>query len=143
MASEDMAAAEQRLAEYARRVQRIQQSAEQSQEQIKSMRARAVSPDGVVSVVLAPGGRLEDLKLTPEASRLGHDRLATLIKQTVQAAHADAAAQTQAALQPLLGESDAMEFLKEQLDTGLREEEPSAPPAPGDDDFGGPIMRRN
>jgi DNA-binding protein YbaB len=141
VASEGMAAAEQRLADYAQRVQQIQQRAEQSQEQIRSMRARAVSPDGVVSVVLAPGGRLEDLNLTPEATRLGHDRLAALIKQTVQAAHADAAAQTQAALQPLLGESDAMEFLKEQLDTGLDAEEP--PAGKDDEDFDGPIMRRD
>ncbi|WAL64064.1 YbaB/EbfC family nucleoid-associated protein [Amycolatopsis cynarae] len=152
MASDDLKAAEERLAGYATRVQEIQQRAERSQEQIKTLRARAESPDGAVRVVLAPGGRLEDLTLSPQALRLGHDRLAAAIKQTVQAAHADAARQTQAALQPLLGQSAAMEFLAEQLDTGLAEEQAENAPRrragggdSGDEDgeFGGPFLRRS
>lgn len=101
--------------DYTRRVQDIQRRAEEVQEQINSTRAQASSPDGTVSVVLAPGGRLEKLDLTPDAMRLGHDRLADTIMQTVRSAHASAAAQTQDALRPLVGESDAMDFLREHI----------------------------
>ncbi len=129
-----MGRAEQWLADYTRRVGDIQRRAEQTQEQIKNVRARAASEDGTVSVVLAPGGRLEKLELTPRALELGHDRLAATITRTIQAAHADAAAQTQDALLPLVGESDAMEFLREQVGTAL-EEEPE--PAAREDEAGG------
>lgn len=158
MATEGMAGGEQWLADYTRRVGDIQRKAQETQDQIKNMRARASSPDGAVTVVLAPGGRLESLTLSPASVQLGHQRLAASITQTIQAAHADAAAQTQAALEPLVGESDAMEFLKDQVGAAIAED-PAAPQAedqaqqqqpkprrdPGpddDDDFGGSIMRR-
>jgi DNA-binding protein YbaB len=117
-----MADAERWLADYTRKVGEIQRRAEQTQEQIKNLRARAASQDGTVSVVLAPGGRLESLTLTPRAMELGHQRLAATITQTIQAAHADAAAQTQDALRPLVGESDAMEFLRDQVDSALADD---------------------
>ncbi|PXY27536.1 hypothetical protein BAY60_14075 [Prauserella muralis] len=113
---------EQWLADYTRRVGDIQRRAEEAQEQIKTLRAQATSPDGSVSVVLAPGGRLEKLDLTQRALELGPQRLATAITQTIQAAHADAAAQTQNAIMPLVGESDAMEFLRDQIGTALPDE---------------------
>ncbi|MDI5978022.1 YbaB/EbfC family nucleoid-associated protein [Amycolatopsis magusensis] len=158
MATEGMAGGEQWLADYTRRVGEIQRKAQETQDQIKNMRARASSPDGAVTVVLAPGGRLESLALSPASVQLGHQRLAAAITQTIQAAHADAAAQTQAALQPLVGESDAMEFLKDQVDSAIAEDpaapsaedQPQPPQQPprrasaedGDDeDFGGSIMR--
>ncbi len=153
-----MAGAEQRLAEYTRRVNEIQRRAEETQERIKTLRARATSQDGSVSVVLAPGGRLESLTLSPRSLSLGHERLAATITQTIQAAHAEAAAQTQQALQPLVGGTRAMEFLREQIGTAL-EEDPAATAAdrrdaeerPGGhrsrgddgDEFGGSILRRN
>jgi len=158
-----MGRGEEWLADYTRRIGEIQRRAEEAQEQIRTLRARATSPDGSVSVMLAPGGRLEKLDLTQRALDLGPGRLAALITQTVQAAHADAAEQTQSAIMPLVGESDAMEFLREQIGTALPEEPeqeqdssggqaPSAasqPPQPrrprpdNDDDepFGGPILR--
>ncbi|AXB47774.1 hypothetical protein A4R43_39410 [Amycolatopsis albispora] len=154
-----MAGGEQWLADYTRRVGDIQRRAQETQEQIKNMRARASSSDGAVTVVLAPGGRLESLTLSPASVQLGHQRLAAAIQQTIQAAHADAAAQTQAALQPLVGESDAMEFLRDQVNTAIaedpaapadQEQPPQQPPrrsdsgdsGDDDEDFGGSIMRR-
>lgn len=151
----DMERAEAWLADYTTKVAEIQRRAEATQEQIKSLRAQAVSPDGSVSVVLAPGGRLEKLELTPRALDLGHQRLAATIMQTIQAAHADAAAQTQDALLPLVGESDAMEFLRDQVGSALEEEPEAAQPTDDrargradrsrhrDDDepFGGSILR--
>ncbi|MFD2396414.1 YbaB/EbfC family nucleoid-associated protein [Prauserella oleivorans] len=128
MTTGGMADAEQRLADYTRRVEEIQRRAEQTQEQIKNLRARSVSQDGTVEVVLAPGGRLERLTLSPRSLSLGHERLAATIMQTIQAAHADAAAQTQEALQPLVGGTRAMEFLQDQIGSAL-EDDPAGRPA--------------
>lgn len=143
-----MGDAEEWLANYTQRVSDIQRQAEETQDQIKNMRAHASSTDKSVSVELAPGGRLEKLTLNQRAMDLGPDRLAAVITQTVQAAHADAAAQTQQALEPLVGESDAMEFLRDQIGTAL-EQEPgeqdatarSNRQADDDDDFGGSVLR--
>ncbi|PXY22009.1 hypothetical protein BA062_31220 [Prauserella flavalba] len=145
-----MGRAEEWLADYTRRVGDIQRRAERTQEQIRNVRGRAASPDGSVSVVLAPGGRLETLDLTPRALELGHQRLAATITQTIQAAHAEAATQTQDALLPLVGESDAMEFLRDQVGAALAEPDEDQDSAPRrrrgrDDDedepFGGPVLR--
>jgi DNA-binding protein YbaB len=110
-----MTAARQRLDEYLSRVGDIQQRAEQAQAQIKQMRAQASSPDGTVSVTIAPGGRLEELTLTPQALGHGHQRLATLITETIRAGHAAAAQQVRDAMEPLVGGTPAMEFLSEQM----------------------------
>lgn len=139
------------LDDYTRRVAEIQQRAEQVQTDIKSMRARASSPDGTVSVVLAPGGRLESLDLTPKALEAGHQRLAKIIADTVRAAHDDAATQTQEALRPLVGDSPAMDFLRDHIEAarqddpaaGSSEQRPARRPGSDDDDepHGGSIMR--
>lgn len=123
------------LADYMRRIGDIQQRAEQTQEEIKNLRAQASSPDETVSVELAPGGRLEELHLTAQALELGPRRLADVIKQTVHAAHADAARQTQQAMEPLVGQSDAMEFLRDQLGVPEQDAEDQQHSAsfPGDD----------
>lgn len=149
------------LAAHMRKVGEIQQRVEQTQAQIKSSRARATSADNSVSVELAPGGRLEELRIANEAMRMGSKQLADVIKQTVQAAHTDAARQAEHALQPLVGESDAMEFLRDQIGLNAEEdnsdahfEQPSMSANnagreegdtrrnENDDDFGGPVLRR-
>lgn len=138
-----MAVGQEWLANYSGKIADIQRRAAEAQEQIKNMRARAESPDGAVKVVLAPGGRVENLELTPQAMSLGPDRLAAAIKQTIQKAHADAAGQTQAAVTPLVGDdSDAMEFLREQIGAAQEEEEEAEaqpkPAAPGEE---APLLR--
>jgi DNA-binding protein YbaB len=158
---EPLTAAQQRLDEYLSRVGDIQQRAEQAQAQIKQMRAHASSQDGTVSVTLAPGGRLENLTLTPQALGHGHQRLATLITETIRAGHAAAAQQMREVMEPLVGGTPAMEFLSEQIGAAelddpadspaTASDQPHvAPPRPPrrpdgpDDDDGwrpGPIMR--
>jgi DNA-binding protein YbaB len=123
-----MGPAQQRLNDYVARIGEIQRQAEQTQEQIRSLRATASSQDDAVTVILAPGGRLERLTLTPKAMELGHERLASVIGDTIRAAHDDAAAQTQSALQPLVGDSQAMDFLRDQV-VSARADDPSAPRA--------------
>lgn len=152
MHPDPMGPAQQRLNDYVARIGEIQRQAEQTQEQIRSLRARASSPDGTVTVVLAPGGRLERLTLTPKAMELGHERLASVIGDTIRAAHDDAAAQTQSALQPLVGDSQAMEFLRDQVVSAQADDpasshddaEPRRGPEDPDDDEGldGPYLQR-
>ncbi|GAA1950378.1 hypothetical protein GCM10009754_18810 [Amycolatopsis minnesotensis] len=137
-----MAVGQEWLANYSGKIADIQRRAAEAQEQIKNMRARAESPDGAVKVVLAPGGRVENLELTPQAMSLGPDRLAAAIKQTIQKAHADAAGQTQAAVTPLVGDdSDAMEFLREQIGAAQQEEEPEEAPKPAAPGEQAPVLR--
>lgn len=125
MQPDGFGAAQRRLDDYLARVAEIQRQAEETQERIRTMRAQASSSDGTVTVVLAPGGRVERLSLTPRAIELGHERLASVITETIRSAHNDAAARTQDALRPLIGESDAMEFLREHVETAV-EDDPAA-----------------
>ncbi|QUH05867.1 YbaB/EbfC family nucleoid-associated protein [Saccharopolyspora erythraea] len=106
----------------------ILRRADDVQERIRTMRAEVAGPDGAVSVVLAPGGRLERLTIAPHAMRLGHERLAALITETVAKAHGAAAQQVQAAMQPLVGGTAAMDFLREQIQPPTADD--GNPPAP-------------
>ncbi|GAB3435062.1 YbaB/EbfC family nucleoid-associated protein [Actinophytocola sediminis] len=124
----DVGAGERRLADYMRRVGEIQQRAEETQAQLKTLRARVSSPDRGVSVELAPGGRLERLTISPEAMRHGPEQLAASITETVRAAHAAVAEQMQETLQPLIGDSPAMEFLRDQIDVAQREDDDEQAP---------------
>lgn len=128
----DVGAGERRLADYMRRVGEIQQRAEATQAELKTLRARATSPDRGVSVELAPGGRLERLTITPEAMRHGPDQLAAMISETIRSAHAAVAEQMQQTLQPLIGDSPAMEFLRDQFEVAQRDEPDDEPDAPDD-----------
>jgi DNA-binding protein YbaB len=118
----DVGAGEQRLADYMRRVGEIQQRAEETQAQLKTLRAGFTSPDRGVSVEMAPGGRLERLTISPEAMRQGPEQLAATITETIRGAHAAVAEQMQQTLQPLIGDSPAMEFLRDQIEIAQREE---------------------
>jgi hypothetical protein len=60
------------------------------------------SPDGAVQIVLTATGRLDRITLTPWALRLGPERLAGVIAETIQRAHHAAGDQVEAALRPLL-----------------------------------------
>ncbi|OLF14019.1 hypothetical protein BLA60_02240 [Actinophytocola xinjiangensis] len=123
-----------------RRVGEIQQRAEQTQAELRTLRARATSPDRGVSVEMAPGGRLERLVITPEAMRNGPDQLAAMITETIRGAHAAVAEQMQQTLQPLIGDSPAMDFLRDQIEVAQREDDdepdptdPSPGPVTGDE----------
>jgi DNA-binding protein YbaB len=137
----DAGPGERRLADYARRVAAIQDQADQTRERLRTLRSRTTSADQSVTVEMAPGGRLERLVLGPEAMRHGPDRLAALITETVRQAHGEVAERMRETLHPLVGDSPAMDFLRDQIDVAQRaqpplpEEEPAAsaaPPRPAD-----------
>jgi DNA-binding protein YbaB len=133
----DFGAGERRLADYTRRVAAIQEQAEETQARLRTLRSRTTSADQSVTVEMAPGGRLERLALSPQAMRHGPERLAALITDTIQQAHGEVAERMRETLQPLVGDSPAMDFLRDHIDVARREEprppeeEPAAaPPGP-------------
>lgn len=125
-------AGERRLADYMRRVGEIQTRAEETQAQLKALRAHVTSPDRVVTVEMAPGGRLERLTLSPEASRYGPNQLAEVITETIRRGHAEVAEQMQDTMRPLIGDSPAMEFLRDQIDIAQQDDEDEPDTAPDD-----------
>lgn len=150
------------LTDFQNKIEQLEQEAQQTQEQVRELRGQASSADGTVSVVLAPGGKLDELTLSPRAMELGPQKLAAVIKQTVQAAHADAAGQTENMLESMLGDTDAMSFFREQLNPETKDDQDTAAasrsssgagnddarqtPDRGDDDTdedsGGSVMQR-
>jgi hypothetical protein len=56
-------------------------------------------------------GHLQDVRLTPQALRLGEVRLAQLLVETVRRAEADAAQQLEQAWQPLSSDPAVREIL--------------------------------
>ncbi|GAA1264773.1 YbaB/EbfC family nucleoid-associated protein [Saccharothrix xinjiangensis] len=148
MSSAEMGAGQQRLDEYVRRVNDIQQRAEETQAQLKALRAHVSSPDRSVAVTMAPGGRLEKLSLKPSAMRMSHDRLAAVITETISRGHAVVAEKMEATMRPLIGDTAAMDFLREQVTAAQQPEEVEdrqqqwqRPRNPNDDEPFGTIYR--
>jgi DNA-binding protein YbaB len=132
---------------YTRKVAVLAQRAEQVQADLKSIRAQASSPDETITVVLAPGGRVESIELSEQAMAHGHRRLGTMIAETIRAAHNQTLDRTRETMAPLLGDSPAMEFLDGHL-AASRADPPDVDPEKGqhsrtrdDDDFQPSVLR--
>lgn len=80
----------------------VQRCARETQESLTRLRVHEESPDGAVQIVLTATGRLDRITLRPWALRLGAERLAGVIAETIQRAHHAAGDQVEAALRPLL-----------------------------------------
>jgi len=147
MSSAELGAGQQRLDDYLRRVTEIQQRAEETQAHLKALRADVSSPDRSVTVTMAPGGRLEKLSLTPSAMKMSHDQLAAMITETVSRGQAAVAQQMEATMQPLIGGTSAMDFLRDQVTAAQQPEETEEPQQqrprqrPDDDEPFGTIYR--
>jgi DNA-binding protein YbaB len=63
------------------------------QQQVAEIANTATSPDGNVTVVAGAGGAVTDLRLSPNAMRLDHSQLSTLILSTMRQAVAGAVQQ--------------------------------------------------
>lgn len=132
-----------------RRVNDIQARAEETQAQLKALRAHVSSSDRSVSVTMAPGGRLDKLSLTPAAMRMSPEQLAAVITDTIHSGQAAVAEQMQATMQPLIGGTSAMDFLREQVTAAQLPQETEEPPqqrpqrrqGPDDDEPFGTIYR--
>src|SRR3954464_8663245 len=143
----------------------IARRAAEAKARFERVSATASSADGAVTVTVNTSGALQELTFGPRADELPRARLAQAVLAAAKRAQVDAAQQLTAIMAPVIGtDSDAMEFLREQIPTPeLPQEEPAPPrweftetqretppppvrparPRPDDDeDFGGPILRR-
>jgi len=143
----------------------IARRAAEAKARLERVSATASSADGAVTVTVNTSGALQELTFGPRADELPRARLAQAVLAAAKRAQVDAAQQLTAIMAPVIGtDSDAMEFLREQIPAPeLPEEEPAPPrweftetqretppppvrparPRPDDDeDFGGPILRR-
>ncbi|TVT50111.1 YbaB/EbfC family nucleoid-associated protein [Amycolatopsis rhizosphaerae] len=161
---------EARLDEVMRGFQQQAVKAAELKAKIAELRGHGRSPDGAVSVTVAPSGAVLGLQLTPAAMRRSHTQLQQEILGAIRQATQQAAATLQETVQPLLG--DRAEQFRQAFNAGLPAVEPSGPPPappsiprPGapvpvnppeqaairrnrqaapeveDNDFGGPILR--
>lgn len=107
------------LEDFERTAEQMQQQLAQSQEAFDNARGEARSSDGSVTVIVAGGGSIETLRLSPAAMKLGHEALARSIIETIRSAQAQAAHAVQDSMRPLLGEGAGMDFLSEQVEAGI------------------------
>ncbi|OLF04605.1 hypothetical protein BLA60_40095 [Actinophytocola xinjiangensis] len=96
---------------------------------------RATSPDGAISVEVAPGGLLTDLALSPAALQLDMDTLARHIVAVTERATRLAGGNMHRALSPVVGEQDLESLGYVPVD----DEEADADP---DAAFGDPLKNR-
>src|SRR3569833_3122645 len=143
----------------------IARRAAEAKARLERVSATASSADGAVTVTVNTSGALQELTFGPRADELPRARLAQAVLAAAKRAQVDAAQQLAAIMAPVIGaDSDAMEFLREQIPTpelppeepapshreftGTQRETPPPPvrparPRPGDDEaFGGPLLRR-
>lgn len=105
--------------------EQMQQQAAQLQNVIATARGNARSADGSVTAVVAPGGALISLHLDERSVQLGARRLEATITETIHRASADAAAQLEAVVRPVIGDRFDEAFKAVQV-----QEPPVAPPPP-------------
>jgi DNA-binding protein YbaB len=95
--------AEEWLQQAQQRNDRLLHQAAELQQAVMSARGTARSSDGQVTVVVAPGGALVSLQLDDRALDRGARALQAAIMDTVQLATADAAAQLEDLVRPIVG----------------------------------------
>lgn len=101
---------------YQQGLQDLRARAHRAQAELAGVEATTASPDGSVTVTVAPGGTVRRVVFSERSAELSRTRLATLVVETVARAHADAASRATEAIAPLLGErSEAMRMLRSHL----------------------------
>lgn len=116
------------LEDFEKKAEQLQRQLEASQEAMHNARGQATSPDGSVEVSAGIGGAIEELRLTPKAMQLGHDALGRLIIDTIRTAQAQAAQAAQESMRPMLGDGEAMNFLSEQVESGIAKADAAGTP---------------
>ncbi|MDR6596507.1 YbaB/EbfC family nucleoid-associated protein [Saccharothrix longispora] len=89
--------------------------------------ATACSPDGVVTVTVAPNGALRDIAFARSAG-LSDERLGELVLATVRQAQAEVARRVADVVEPEFGGTEAMDFLTGFLPAGERVARVPLPP---------------
>lgn len=118
------------LDSYQQEVTDITQRAEEAKSQLQEISATLTSSDGAVTITVNTSGALQKLSFGAKAESLSREKLAASVLSTAHRAQAQAAQQVTAVMAPLIGEdSDAMQFLQEQVPVPDDSESESAPSA--------------
>jgi DNA-binding protein YbaB len=116
------------IASYQREVADITAKAEEAKEQIKNLTGTATSQDGAVTVTVSGAGALLDVSFGSEADGLPRAQLASSIMATARRAQAQASQRILDIMGSLVGEeSDAMNFVREQIPSPEEPDEPEPP----------------
>ena len=102
---------EEWLGQYKSRIDGLRQAAEGLRENVAAAGVTASSPDGAVTVSIAPGGGLRDLKFGHRASEHTYAELAALVMKTVGKAQRQMSDKVIEAFEPIGAGTDAMELL--------------------------------
>jgi DNA-binding protein YbaB len=126
---------ERMIADLEARAHDLAQRSEEMQAQIHNASATVRSPDGAVTVTVAPNGALQHIEFSPRAADFSHVQLGQAVMATVKRAQAQAAQQVASIVEPQFGGTEAMDFLTSFIP---QEEPPPPPPAPAED---GSVLR--
>ncbi|QUH04765.1 YbaB/EbfC family nucleoid-associated protein [Saccharopolyspora erythraea] len=99
-----MTDASERIQQTLRQFEEQVQKAAQLKSAIQDMHGTAASPDGAVTVTVAPSGAVLDLRLSPNAVRQSHTDLQQAILAAIREATQNAADQLNETVAPVLGE---------------------------------------
>ena len=102
---------DQWLAQYKTRIDGIKQAAADLEENIAEASVTISSPDGSVTVTIAPNGSLRDLRFSHRAGEHSHAELAALVMKTVSKGQRAVAEKVVEAFEPLGAGTSAMDLL--------------------------------
>ncbi|MBU3063126.1 YbaB/EbfC family nucleoid-associated protein [Nocardia sp. NEAU-G5] len=91
----------------------MQQKVDVVRAALRRIKVRASSRNGELGVTVDAQGHVRDIHLTAQALRLGENRLAQVLLETIQRAEADAARQAVEAARPLTDDRLIAEAVKE------------------------------
>jgi DNA-binding protein YbaB len=123
------------LAAVDRRVQQASERAAAEVSRAGRISGRATSPDGLISVEVAPGGLLTDLQLTPAALQIDMETLARRIVSVADRATRLAGGNMHKALSPVVGEKHLESLGYVPVDDDEADTDPDA-------DFSDPLKHR-
>lgn len=95
-----------------RQAGQMQEQASALQEAFAAAAATVTSPDGTVTVTLAPNGALSNIQLGRRACSLGEARLTMTIMATVREAQSRTARAVTSAVESIVGNGEAVEMMK-------------------------------
>lgn len=104
------------LRDQEQRIAKLQEQANRTKQELADSVVTVISRDQAVTVRVNPAGVLLELRISPQAERLGAAQLTARIMETYQKARSQAAARTVEIMSGLVGyDSDAMNFLRSTL----------------------------
>ena len=106
---------EQWLAQYDETLKQAAANAERTDKALKEIGGSATSPDGHVTVRVNASGATTELVLRQAVRDIEPEQLARLIMRTTQQAQADVGSKVVETIRSLVGEGEALEFVKSRV----------------------------